>query len=48
MSTNNGTPPPDDVETAVALANQLANSILLALRTVHEYIVPRAAIHGIK
>ena len=32
----------------VAQANQLANMILLALRTVHEYIEPRAASHGIK
>ena len=37
-----------DIQAAVGLANQLANSILLALRTVHEYIVPRAASHGIK
>src|ERR1700739_4263566 len=43
----NGEPRPD-LEAAVAQANQLANMILLALRTVHEYIVPRALAHGIK
>jgi hypothetical protein len=32
----------------VAQATQLANTILLALRTVHEYISPRAEAHGIK
>src|ERR1700746_268803 len=37
-----------ELEAAVAQANQLANMILLALRTVHEYIVPRALAHGIK
>ena len=37
-----------ELEAAVAQANQLANMILLALRTVHEYIVPRALQHGIK
>jgi hypothetical protein len=38
----------NDLDAAVAIANQYANTILLALRTVHEYIVPRAASHGIK
>jgi hypothetical protein len=38
----------NSLDTVVAQANQLANMILLALRTVHEYIVPRAAAHGIK
>ena len=37
-----------ELEAAVAQANQLANMILLALRTVHEYIEPRALQHGIK
>jgi hypothetical protein len=37
-----------DLEDVVAQANQLANTILLALRTVHEYISPRAEAHGIK
>jgi hypothetical protein len=38
----------NDLGGVVAQANQLANMILLALRTVHEYIEPRAASHGIK
>jgi hypothetical protein len=38
----------DDMDQVVAQANQLANMILLALRTVHEYISPRAEAHGIK
>jgi hypothetical protein len=37
-----------DMDAIVGQANQLANTILLALRTVHEYIVPRALSHGIK
>ena len=37
-----------ELDAVVAQANQIANTILLALRTVHEYIVPRAASHGIK
>jgi hypothetical protein len=37
----------NDLDGVVAQANQLANMILLALKTVHEYIVPRAASHGI-
>ena len=44
---NNGAPPAD-VDEVVAQANQMANAILLALRTVHEYIAPRAESHGIK
>jgi hypothetical protein len=38
----------DDMDEVVAQANQIANTILLALRTVHEYISPRAEAHGIK
>jgi len=38
----------NSLDAVVGQANQLANMILLALRTVHEYIVPRAAAHGIK
>ena len=37
-----------DLEDVVAQANQMANTILLAIRTVHEYISPRAEAHGIK
>jgi hypothetical protein len=37
-----------DLEAAVGIANQYANTILLALRTIHEYVAPRAAAHGIK
>jgi hypothetical protein len=37
-----------DMDAIVGQANQLANTILLALRTVHEYIVPRALSHEIK
>jgi hypothetical protein len=37
-----------ELDAVVAQANQIANTILLALRTAHEYIVPRAASHGIK
>jgi len=44
---NNGAPSAD-VDEVVAQANQMANAILLALRTVHEYIAPRAESHGIK
>ena len=44
-STGNGR---DDMDQVVAQANQIANTILLALRTVHEYIVPRAESHGIR
>jgi hypothetical protein len=47
-STNNGQTPPTEMDEVVAQANQLANSVLLALRTVHEYISPRAESHGIK
>jgi hypothetical protein len=47
-STNNGQTPPTDMDEVVAQANQMANAILLALRTVHEYIAPRAESHGIK
>jgi hypothetical protein len=46
-TSNNGTPPAD-VDEVVAQANQIANTVLLALRTVHEYISPRAESHGIK
>ena len=46
-SPNNGTPPAD-IDEVVAQANQMANAIVLALRTVHEYIAPRAESHGIK
>jgi hypothetical protein len=38
----------DNLDAAVAIANQYANTILLALRTIHEYVAPRAAAHGIK
>jgi hypothetical protein len=38
----------NDLDTAVGIANQYANTILLALRTIHEYVAPRAAAHGIK
>jgi hypothetical protein len=38
----------NDLDTAVGIANQYANQILLALRTIHEYVAPRAAAHGIK
>ena len=38
----------NDLDAAVALANQYANTILLALRTIHEYVAPRALAHGIK
>jgi hypothetical protein len=37
-----------EIDAVVAQANQLANMILLALRTIHEYVAPRAAAHGIK
>ena len=37
-----------ELDAVVAQANQIANTILLSLRTVHEYIIPRAASHGIK
>jgi hypothetical protein len=47
-STNNGQTPPTEMDEVVAQANQLANCVLLALRTVHEYISPRAESHGIK
>ena len=47
-SANNGQTPPTDVDEVVAQANQMANTILLALRVVHEYIGPRAESHGIK
>jgi hypothetical protein len=47
-SANNGQTPPADVDEVVAQANQIANTVLLALRTVHEYIGPRAESHGIK
>jgi len=46
--TNNGQRPPNDMDEVVDQANQIANAILLALRTVHEYIAPRAESHGIK
>jgi hypothetical protein len=36
------------MDEVVAQANQMANAILLALRTVHEYIAPRAESRGIK
>src|SRR6516225_1813459 len=38
----------NDLSAAVGIANQYANTILLALRTIHEYVAPRAAVHGIK
>jgi hypothetical protein len=38
----------NDLGAAVAIANQYANTILLALRTIHEYVAPRALAHGIK
>ena len=38
----------EDMQQVVEQANRLANTILLALRTVHEYIAPRALAHGIK
>src|SRR5215469_9300761 len=38
----------DNLDAAVAIANQYANTILLALRTIHEYVAPRALAHGIK
>jgi hypothetical protein len=38
----------NDLDTAVGIANQYANTILLALRTIHEYVAPRALAHGIK
>jgi hypothetical protein len=47
-TSDNGQRPPTDVDEVVAQANQMANAILLALRTVHEYIAPRAESHGIK
>jgi hypothetical protein len=37
-----------DLDAAMAQANRLANMILLSLRTVHEYIAPRAESHGIR
>jgi hypothetical protein len=47
-SANNGQTPSTDMDEVVAQANQIANTVLLALRTVHEYIAPRAESHGIK
>ena len=38
----------NSLDAVVGQANQLANTILLALRTVHEYVAPRAVAHGIK
>src|SRR6516225_11569399 len=38
----------NDLSAAVGIANQYANTILLALRTIHEYVAPRALAHGIK
>src|ERR1700746_1421106 len=42
---SNGTTETDAV---VGLATQLAHVILVSLKTVHTYVVPRAEMHGIK
>jgi hypothetical protein len=38
----------NETDAVVGLANQLAHVIMLSLRTVHGYVVPRCLAHGIK